>query len=447
MRAFGPPSRATILASLMRSRLLWRRSATALGTYASTALGIVGTVVAIRLLGRDDFGRLTLVVATAAFFQLLLELTSDEALVKYGFRYSERGDWGRFRRLVRLTFTFEVCAALLAGAFIAALAPFADSIFRGAHGLTTPMLIAGALPLLQACEALGAAMLLLRSRYDVRAAFLTFGTAVRLAAIVIGAPHGVTATVVALVVAQAITSAVLGAVAFSALRRFPRATAEPLGDDRAGILRFVLQSSVGTGILSLRGWIAPLLLGLVRTPGHVAWFRAAQAPQQGFGALSSPVRLIMLTEQTRDWERGQSDVVMAGVKRYVFVATAIMAVALAPLMLLMPWLVRVFLKPDFLPAVPAARIMLVAAAIQLVFGWTKSFPVSIGRPGLRIVAHGIEVAVLVPFLLWLGSRWGATGAAGAVLISTVVFAIVWTVIILRMRNEPSRRAEAAPAPL
>jgi O-antigen/teichoic acid export membrane protein len=431
----------------MRSRLLWRRSATALGTYASTAFGIVGTVVATRLLGLDDFGRLTEILATAAFFQLLLELTSDEALVKYGFRYSERGDWGRFRRLLRLTFTFEVGAAMVAGGLIAALAPFAQDIFRGAHGLTTPMLIAAALPVLTAFESLGAAVLLLRSRYDVRAAFLTFGTAARLLAIVLGARHGVTTTVVALVAAQALTSLALGSVALVALRRFPRAAAEPLGDDRAGLLKFVLQSSVGTGILSLRGWIAPILLGIVRTPGQVALFRAAQAPQQGFGALSSPVRLILLTEQTRDWERGRPDAVMASVRRYVLVSSTLMTVAIVPLMLLMPWLVRVFLPADFLPAVPAARIMLVAAAIQLVFGWTKSFPVSIGRPGLRIVAHGIETIALVPLLLWFGSRWGATGAAGAVLASTVVFALVWIVLLVRLRKEPLRRADPAPAPL
>jgi O-antigen/teichoic acid export membrane protein len=429
----------------MRSRLLWRRSATALGTYASTAFGIVGTVVATRLLGRDDFGRLTEILATAAFFQLLLELTSDEALVKYGFRYSERGDWGRFRRLLRLTFTFEVGAAVVAGGLIAAIAPFAEDIFRGAHGLTVPMLVAAALPVLTAFESLGAAVLLLRSRYDVRAAFLTFGTAARLLAIVLGARHGVTTTVVALVAAQALTSLALGSVALVALRRFPRPAAEPLGDDRAGLLKFVLQSSVGTGILSLRGWIAPILLGIVRTPGHVALFRAAQAPQQGFGALSSPVRLILLTEQTRDWERGRSDAVLASVRRYVLVSSTLMTFAIVPFMLLMPWLVRVFLPADFLPAVPAARIMLVAAAIQLVFGWTKSFPVSIGRPGLRIVAHGIETVALVPLLLWLGSRWGATGAAGAVLGSTVVFALVWIVLLVRLRKEPLRRVDPAPA--
>src|SRR5919106_33909 len=67
-----------------------RRLATALGSWGATALGILGTVVAARVLDPGPFGRLTLVLATVALFQLLLDLTSEEALVKYGFRYAER---------------------------------------------------------------------------------------------------------------------------------------------------------------------------------------------------------------------------------------------------------------------------------------------------------------------------------------------------------------------
>jgi O-antigen/teichoic acid export membrane protein len=86
---------------------------------------------------------------------------------------------------------------------------------------------------------------------------------------------------------------------------------------------------------------------------------------------------------------------------------------------------------------------LIAAAIQLVFGWTKSLPVSIGRPGLRVLAHGVETAVLVPLLVVLGSRWEATGAAGAVLIATVVFALVWAVLATRLRLHPPVRVSTA----
>jgi O-antigen/teichoic acid export membrane protein len=73
--------------------------------------------------------------------------------------------------------------------------------------------------------------------------------------------------------------------------------------------------------------------------------------------------------------------------------------------------------------------------VQLVVGWTKSFPVTIGRPGLRILTHGVETAVVLPLVLLLGWKWGAAGAAGAVLAGMCVFAAMWWVIFLRVRPE------------
>src|SRR5207249_10791600 len=97
---------------------------------------------------------------------------------------------------------------------------------------------------------------------------------------------------------------------------FPRAEPTALKEDRREIVRFIAQASIGTGVVSLRGTLAPLLLGMVTSPAQVGFFRAAQAPQSGFAALTSPARLILLTEQTRDWERGSPDVVFAGLRRY-----------------------------------------------------------------------------------------------------------------------------------
>jgi Na+-driven multidrug efflux pump len=70
-----------------------------------------------------------------------------------------------------------------------------------------------------------------------------------------------------------------------------------------------------------------------------------------------------------------------------------------------------------------------------VLGWTKSFPVTIGRPGLRLAAHGVETAVLLPLIVVFGKAWGVTGAAGAVLVSSVAFAAVWLVLVLRLRAQ------------
>ena len=84
---------------LMRSRLFWRRSAAAAGTYSSAVLGFLGTIVAYHVFSTRTFGLYAIVLAAAGFFQTLLDLTMEEALIKFGFRYVTREDWGRLRRL------------------------------------------------------------------------------------------------------------------------------------------------------------------------------------------------------------------------------------------------------------------------------------------------------------------------------------------------------------
>ena len=150
----------------MRLPLLWRRSATAAGTYLSVLFGFLGTLVAARVLGPDDFGLLALVVAATSFFQTLLDLTAEEALVKYGYRYATAEDWGRLRRLFARALQVKVLGGALAGVAIAIAAFFVDSIF-GTEGLKEPMLIAALLPPLQSPEGVASAALIVHGRYDL----------------------------------------------------------------------------------------------------------------------------------------------------------------------------------------------------------------------------------------------------------------------------------------
>ena len=416
----------------MPSRLFLRRLATAAGLYGSTALGVLGTIVAARSLSIEDFGLFATVFVAVGFFQVLLDLTVEESLTKYGFRYASSEQWGRLRGLFRAALRLKLLGGALAGLALLTLAPIADTIFSS-EGLTWAFVAAAPLPLLQSPENVSATALLLRGRYDLRGLFQTVSTGLRLIAIVIGAQLGVVETVVAIGIAQAVSTAIVGAVGLAAFRRFPSAPAEPLGEDRPGIVAFVLQSSAATGLLSLRSALAPLLLGVAAGPTQVGLFRIAQAPQSGFAAASSPVRLILLTEQTRDWERGDEARVLAGVRRYTLLATPLMLVVVPILFWLMPDLIRLVFGERYLDATDAARLILIAAGIQLAIGWTKSLPVAIGRPNLRLVTHGIETAVLLPLVVVLALEWGATGAAAATLVATVVFALAWAVVFARIR--------------
>jgi O-antigen/teichoic acid export membrane protein len=439
----------------MSKRLLWRRSATAAGTYGSVALGVLATLAAARQLGPRAFGLFTIVLVAANFFQILLDLTVEEAMVKFGYRYKTAERWGRLRRLYGRGLALKTLGGLVAAAVILILAPFADSIFGSDH-LLVPMLIASLLPIALIPESLSGAVFVLAGRYDIRGGFLVVTQGLRLAGIAVGAHYGVTETIVGLVLGQAVASLVVGGAALSYFRRFPQAPAEPLDEDRRGIIRFVVQSSIATGLVSLRGTIVPLLLGtkFVASPKDAGYFRVALAPQTGLAALTSPVRLIMLTEQTRDWEAGSTDAVFASVRRFSLAALALMVVFVPPMFVFMPDLIRLVFGSNYAPATDAARLMLLAGAIQLVLAWTKSLPVSIGRPGLRILTHGIETLVVIPLVIVLGRIWEATGAAAATLIATGVFAAVWLVALDRLRREhaplppePPLLPEQEPVPL
>jgi O-antigen/teichoic acid export membrane protein len=384
-----------------------------------------------------SLGDYTSVIFATGFLQSFFDLTVEEALVKYGFRYTSREDWGRLRGLFRAALLFKVAGAALGALALVLAAAFAPS------RLAVPLLIAAGIPLGQSLEGLAGSALYLRSRYDIRSAFLAWSMALRLAGIAIGAHFGVVEAIGGVLAAQLAATASVGIAGRAAFNRFPVRPTAPLGADRREIASFVAQSSVATGVLSLRGGLAPLLLGGVTSTVQVALYKIAQAPQTAFQALSAPARMVLLTEQTRDWERGEQAAVLRDVRRYSAVALVIALVTVPPLVVFVPDLISLIYGAKYTPAATAARLFILAAAVQLVVGWSKSLPVTIGRPGLRVWTHGLETAIVLPLVVVFGLAWGAAGAAGAVLVGMCVFAAVWIAVFLRIRPENVHRPEPA----
>lgn len=409
-------------------RLLVRRSLTAVGIYASVALGFAATMVATReLQSPRAFGDYATVLFAVALFQSFFDVTVEEAVVKYGFRYVAQEDWARLRRLFELALRVKLAGGVIGAAGLLLFA------LLGPDRLAKPLVVAAFIPLVQAVEGLAGVMLYLRGRYDIRSVFLTWSMALRLAGVAVGARYGVVEAIVGVLAAQVVATGSIVFVGLAALRRFPLSRGGKLDDDRAEIRSFVTQSTLATCVQSLRGGLGPLLLGAVSNTIQVGLFRVAQAPQSGFQALSAPARMVLLTEQTRDWEKGNQAVVLRGVRRYSVVAVVVAAVLLPPLLIWIPDLIRIFNGPQYAGAGDAARVFALVAAVQLIVGWTKSFPVTIGRPELRVRTHALETAVVLPLILVFGAAWGATGAALALLAGMCAFAVAWFAVLVRIR--------------
>src|ERR671935_709582 len=118
------------MAAPMRSRLFLRRTTAAAGIYSSAVLGFLATVVAAHRFSTTTFGLFALVLAATGFFQSLLDLTVEEALIKFGFRYTTRQDWGRLRRLFQSAVLFKLTGGVFAAAALLALAPLSHAVLH-----------------------------------------------------------------------------------------------------------------------------------------------------------------------------------------------------------------------------------------------------------------------------------------------------------------------------
>ncbi|MGN6798090.1 MAG: lipopolysaccharide biosynthesis protein [Gaiellaceae bacterium] len=418
----------------MPSRVLRRRAATAFGIYGSALLGFAATIVAARELSKPDFARFALVFGATSLLQLFVDLTIDEVVVKYGNRYAAREQWGRFHRLFRVGLAVKMAGGAAGSLAVVGAAVIAPWIWT-TGGLRPAMLIAALVPLIQQPEGMAGAVLLVRNRYDLRGALLLWAMALRLAAIAVGASISLIGLFIGVVIAQAVSTLSACGVALALFRFYPRVDPEPLAEDAREVRRFAMQSTIASGLTSLRTSLPTVLVGVVATPTQTADFRAAQAPATAAASLSAPARLVLLAEQTRDVEHGRGDRAFRLLRRFIF-ATASLACVVTPFAWwAMPTLVRWVYGVKWVGAANAFRVMLLAAMVQLVFAWTKSFPVSIGRPGLRTAGQVLEIVVLVPAVLVLASLYGATGAAAGVVAGAVVRAAFWTMRLGDVRRE------------
>ena len=393
----------------MRSRVIWRRSATAIGAYSAAALGFLTTVVATRELGVHDYAQVRRRDRRRRrFFQQLLDLTIEEALVKFGFRYVEAERWGRLRRLFEVALGFKLVGGVLAALAICALAPFAEADLG--HGRRRR---ADADRLADPARA-GAGERRRRRDHPPRP---------------LRRPRRV-------------PRRVDGAAARRARDRLPsrrrrrrdrdggragrrdgrdrrrrhrRVPALPGGAGRAARRRrprpaaaSSFSSTLASSLDSARGTLGTSLVPTVAPIVEAGYFRNAQAPATG-------LRRALRPGAARDADRADprlrggparpGDADAAALRRRHGRADGRRGAGA--------------LGPDAVPD-RARRTARRSASTRptrrgscsslprcsLVWGWTKSFPVSIGRPGLRVIVQSVEIAVFVPLLLVFASTLG-----------------------------------------
>jgi O-antigen/teichoic acid export membrane protein len=402
---------------------------------------MLSVVVAARALGPESYGAVVLALSVTAVAARFLDFTFGEAVVHHGHRALAAGDISGLRSLMRMSLMLDIAiGTAVAGTLFLLAAPLAE-LAGGIEPALVRLAAVGVLVL--TVDGTTGAALLVASRPDMRAWVQATASLFRVIGILVAVAVGGSAEAIVLsyACAGAASSLLLGWTAWRvAWRRWAQAPKGALPVRASQLVRFAFQSSATTSVDAAGESLFPLILGNLASPGAVGVFRAAMLPVLASNMLSQPLRSMLFPEQARLHAEGKLAELRRATRGYTMLALAIALPAAVIGWFVMPTLIDLLFSSSFEGAVDAARVLLIAAAVQFTLSWSKSFHAAVGRPHIRTLLSAVALGLSLLLLLLLGDE-GAEGAAIAYTVATVATAGLWLIIVHRYLASEVARTE------
>jgi O-antigen/teichoic acid export membrane protein len=418
-----------------RTGAWWRTSARASAAlWASTALAFVANLIAARSLGPAGWGAVVLALALATLVGLVLDITVEEAVVYHGSRALAEGRLDRLRSLVQAAFLFDIAIGGIVTITLMALAGPLATLASGGDFDPTLVRLAALSVIAATADTSTGAVLLLASRPDLRALAMAGTSLGRLIAVVVAIQVGGTqAVLIGFASAIAVGGVLQGVLAWHVgWRRWH--SAGKVGSLYAWgrlLLPFSVYSSLTTSVTTANAQLVPIILGRAAGTASVGIYSVALLPMTVAAVVSAPLRLTLFREQAKLAAEGKHAILRQSIRGYTAIGLVLGIPSAVVGWFALPWLLRTMYSDDFASATEAARVLLVGAVAHLAIGWAKTLPAAIGRPRVRALVSGGELALTVALLAWLAGH-GPSGAAAAVSVTAVVVAVTWWLLSDRL---------------
>jgi O-antigen/teichoic acid export membrane protein len=435
-------------------RKWWRKvGSTSIAIWGSTALTFVGSIVAARGLGPDDYGVVVLAIATASFVSIFLDLTLTDGVVYHGSRAIAAADFGNLRSLLRAAFFSDLAVGIVITALLVALADPVAQVASGGKMDPSLLRLAALVGLATTVDSTTGAVLLLAGRPDLQGWMMAVGNVTRLIAIVAAIQlFGSPASVIAAYVIAALTSALAQMVVAWQVAWKQWRQARPARSARSWVrplLSFGIYTSLTTTLLSTEKAVVPILLGAFAGPAAAGFYNVGLLPLTIVFVGSAPLRLALFPEQSKLAARGDLQALRRTVRGMTRIGFALAIPGAIAAWFIFPALIPALFSEKFESAVAPAQIMLGAAVFQFAIGsWAKSLPAAIGRPKLRTAMSAAYMAISVGLTVLLGPGLESRGGAIATTAAAVSTSVGWWFLgdrVLRPQAMRPGREEGAPS--
>ncbi|MCA9997875.1 MAG: oligosaccharide flippase family protein [Anaerolineales bacterium] len=405
---------------------LWQRVARGAGwllggSVLATGLTAVRALILANLLGATQYGILGLIVAAGALFTRLVEFRSGEAVVKYVNHFLAQGQTTQATAVTKATLFVDLAGSLGAYLLMVITAPLAATYLIH-DPANAPLIRLYALTLLLAVPG-GTAVALLRlsnqySQLAKQDAGLALFQLVGSVAI-LWAGGGLYQLILFLVVAAAVQSGLhfwLWRQATHALRLSPwqNAPLYLLREHRREIGRFLLATNFTGTLKGVQTNLDTLLIGFWLGPTITGYYRLARNAAPLFAFPVNPLYQVAYPEFVRLWPQPQQ------LRRFfwqmVLLSAGFGVVAGTAVSLVAPWLIRTFLDPSYLAALPVFNLLLIGITIILASQYLHALLLAGGRAAPTALGYAIGVVAQVAVLAFTLPTVGLIGAGYAFIV-------------------------------
>jgi O-antigen/teichoic acid export membrane protein len=426
----------------------WTLAATGV---AATSV-FVETVLLARYLSPSGYGVFLLVIAFPEAVQQLLDFRVREGMTKYLSGFLAKGQLREAVAVVKLLWILEVAVTAIAFLIVVVTAGLAAKLILSRPDLAHLMVIYGAGLFFAAFDTASGTILRVLDRFA-----LSFGTAaaaalVRLAAVilVIASGWGLEALVIARVIAEAIGTAIMGAVALRALARVVwkerHAPMRVLRGQFREIAFFLVNTNLVGTVRAAATKLDTILVGLLATPAAVSVYKVAI--QFGTGPLLLGDALLSAVYPRFAGSYATGD---RGEIRHIAARMSALVAALA----IPAGIAFAVVGGDIAGAIFGGyyqavglpgTLCLIGTITYVIFFWVQPLILAAGRAGalLRIVT----VATVTQFgvLILLVKPFGAAGATAALGSAYLLAAVLqlWYVRRRRLLEDEPAAGESTP---
>jgi len=409
---------------------------------ASLPLQVAQSVLVARLLGVEGFGAIGVVMVYIATARRITSFRMDEVVVKFVTdALAVRDDRQLAAATVKIALLAELGSTLLAFALVWLSVPYAASWFLGDAAPMTLFYVASINIVIEAVLESTTGVLQVLNQYRAQAIADVAGRGASLLAVVVvfAMDGGPVAILVATLVGELVTSAILLWSALRALaERLGRAWLRvPLATLSAATKReiraFAISTNLGAALSMIVKDSELLWLGYFTSPADAGLYKLAKSWISMVVLPAGPLVKSFYPEiaaaiVSRDHER-TTQLLRKGTK----IAALWIVPAGLGFLALSPIFVPRLYGDEYVPAIASFAILLVGIGLARRFFWLRPVVLALGRPeiALRITAlHSVLKVVLVTLLVPIGGFLAMSAitaglfALGVALASYAVFPLL-----------------------